>query len=112
MLTESKLEDARRFAGLGFSVIPLKHGEKTPAIASWTKYQTEKATDDDLVRWFGNEEKEGAKNIGIVTGRVSGVVVVDTDCPAAEQWAEAHFAGNGDEDQDREGRLSSVLSSR
>ena len=66
------------------SIIPLKRGEKLPS-RGWKAYQTRHATDAELVGWFaGAEGRE--QNIGILTGRVSGVIVVDTDNPPAEAW--------------------------
>ena len=64
----------------GFSVIPLKPRNKIRAIKSWKPYQTIYATDEELEIWFGN----GAENnIGIVTGEISGIAVVDLDSAKA-----------------------------
>jgi hypothetical protein len=62
-------------------VIPLKPGSKLPGLASWKAYQDRKPTLDELERWFA----ETANNVGIVTGKVSGIVVVDVDGPAGEE---------------------------
>jgi archaellum biogenesis ATPase FlaH len=83
------LEWARLYKAKGFSVIPLKHKSKIPAIESWKEYQTRKATDDELNRWFGNSSNF---NIGIVTGKESGIAVIDLDSERAVQFArENHF---------------------
>lgn len=71
------LQWARAYLSLGWSVIPLRPGDKKPSI-KWEKYQTERPTDDDLVRWFG----DGKKNIAIVTGTISKLAVVDIDTSA------------------------------
>jgi hypothetical protein len=85
------LEQARRFVGLGLSVIPVPRPQagvlagrpgdgKVPAIA-WREYQTRVATDDELVAWFGEP-----MNIAVITGVVSDAVVVDADSPDALRW--------------------------
>ena len=58
----------------GLSVIPLRHGEKTPLI-KWERYEKEPPSIAEARKWF-----EGTDNIAIVCGRVSGnLVVVDFD---------------------------------
>ena len=95
---EGTLESARRLLGLGFSVIPLDHPDdpiandanqrgKVPAI-KWAPFQQARATDDNLVAWFGNGRK---RNIGIVTGAISNIVFVDTDTADADAWAEVNL---------------------
>lgn len=79
----------------GFSVIALDHPDaplaKNPndvgkvPVAAWKLFQDARASDDNLVRWFGNGTP---RNAAIVTGAISGVVVVDCDSPEAEDWAE------------------------
>jgi len=60
---------------LGFSLIPIR-ADKTPLI-EWKKYQNEKADKHTVYNWFF--ERYPNCNIGIVTGRVSKIVVVDAD---------------------------------
>lgn len=69
------MEGFREYAEYGFSVIPLRRGDasKKPAV-EWKKYQDEYPSDLELIRWDA-----GSYNIGIVTGRLSNVVVVDID---------------------------------
>jgi hypothetical protein len=81
-----RLEVARRLSALGFSVIPVGP-DKRPTI-SWLAFQQARATDDNLLSWFGNGQD---RNIGIVTGRISSIVVVDTDNEEAEGWAHANL---------------------
>ena len=65
------------YAARGFSVIPCKVAGKAPR-CNWKKYQTEKASDDQIREWFADcDEAETA--IGIVTGKISGVTVLDLD---------------------------------
>jgi hypothetical protein len=66
-----------------WSIFPvcLSQGEnridKKPAVA-WKEFMERQATDDELHKWF-DEPKYNA--IGLVTGKISGVVVVDVDSP-------------------------------
>ncbi len=70
--------------GRGWSIIPLRWGTKLPAIRSWTEYQQRPATFEQLEQWFDRPE---LFNVGIVTGRVSGIFVLDCDSPEAIGWA-------------------------
>ena len=54
----------------GFSVIPIKPNKK-PYI-KWERFQSEKADLDQIRSWW---KKWPAANIGIVTGKISGVMV-------------------------------------
>lgn len=58
-----------------FSVIPLIPGDKKPSI-KWEPFQTKRPDKPTLVSWFGNNPKA---NIGIVTGKVSDLFVIDLD---------------------------------
>jgi hypothetical protein len=61
----------------GFSVIPLKQRSKDPLPGfEWKKYQTERAGEEDIKLWFENHPE---RNIGIITGSISGVDVWDID---------------------------------
>lgn len=66
-----------------FSVIPLVPKDKKPLIP-WAEYQKRYATDEELKEWFGNGSQN---NIGIVTGKISGIAVIDFDTPEAVQYA-------------------------
>jgi hypothetical protein len=69
------LTAALQYEKLGFSVIPLKTGEKVPMI-DWKEFQTRRATDAEIAAWWVKWPKS---NIGIVTGTISGICVVDLD---------------------------------
>ncbi|NJD37236.1 MAG: DNA primase [Geobacter sp.] len=69
---------AREYAARGISVIPVRHKDKKPSI-SWKKYQQEHPDDETLVEWFSDAKM----NIGIVTGSISGITVVDFDTEEA-----------------------------
>lgn len=66
-----------------FSVIPVGT-DKKPTIEKWKPFQTRKPTKYELQQWFGNGSKN---NIGIVTGAISGIAVVDFDSPDAVKLA-------------------------
>ena len=72
---------------LNFSVIPIRPKDKIAAIP-WKSYQTEHSTHQELEEWFANGHDY---NPGIVTGAISGIVVVDTDTAEGEQWAAEHL---------------------
>ncbi len=61
----------------GFSVIPVKPTKK-PFI-KWEKYQTERAEPDQIRAWW---KRWSDANIGIVTGHISGLDVLDVDTKA------------------------------
>jgi hypothetical protein len=54
---------------------------KVPAIA-WREYQTRHPTEHEIREWFG----VAAMNIAVITGAISGVVVVDADEREALRW--------------------------
>lgn len=64
---------AAEYFDRGWSILPLRG--KHPAVPSWRKYQAKRAALDELRNWFHDSKS----NVGIVTGRVSGLVVVDCD---------------------------------
>lgn len=80
----SILEWAKKYKDKGFSVIPITLKEKFPAIESWKEYQNRHATNDELEKWFGNGSRN---NIGIVTGGISGIAVLDFDSKEAIQYS-------------------------
>lgn len=66
---------AAEYFDRGWSVLPLSG--KRPAVPSWRDFQSTRATLNQLQEWFGS----GNANVGIITGAVSGLVVVDCDTP-------------------------------
>jgi hypothetical protein len=93
----TQCEIAHRLRTLGLSVIPIpiaragvppgRPGDgKVPGIA-WKDYQTRLPTAHEIDHWF-----DGAPmNLAIVTGAISGVVVVDADDLPALRWATKHL---------------------
>lgn len=79
----SIIEQAIEYAEKGFSIIRLREREKKP-MAEWKQWQWQRPNPKQVEIWF---KKTPNANIGIVTGTISGVAVVDTDTEAAEQYA-------------------------
>ena len=67
---------------LGFSVIPLKSRSKQP-LGLWKQYQSRRADRETIERWADDVDR----NVGIVTGQVSNLVVLDFDDKEAEAEA-------------------------
>lgn len=59
----------------GWSVIPVHRGEKHPMVR-WAEYQTRCPKRDEVQTWY---TRQPDANVGIVTGSVSGIVVLDVD---------------------------------
>jgi RecA-family ATPase len=70
-----------------WSVIPVRARDKRPAIGQWREYQLEPAAHETVAQWAAND----TLNAGIVTGAVSGLIVLDLD--NAEAIAEAEKRG-------------------
>jgi len=75
-MTATKMQ-AAAFAYLrrGWSVIPIQPKSKLPA-TSWAPFQQRLPTEQELAGWF---DRWPDMNIGIVTGAVSGLAVLDVD---------------------------------
>lgn len=69
------LEHALQYYDYGFSVIPIIPGKKKPLI-KWQPYQKERATKEQITEWWTQTPNA---NIGIVTGKVSNLFVIDLD---------------------------------
>ena len=66
---------ALRYHARGWSVIPIEPHGKRPLVP-WQEYQSKAARKDEVEAWF---DARRAANVGIVTGAVSGIVVLDVD---------------------------------
>jgi predicted XRE-type DNA-binding protein len=74
---------ALEFAGLGWGVIPLKSKSKQPLIA-WRALQHRKLNEREIVEIF---EQNPDANLGVITGRVSNLLVLDADAPdVVKKW--------------------------
>lgn len=88
MLIQESQDRLLRYQRLDLSIIPLVHKEKHPAI-TWKLYQSERVTESVLLGWVNRSKAN--YNFGIVTGAISGVIVVDADSPEAVAWVEANL---------------------
>jgi hypothetical protein len=79
------LESALALAGAGFQVFPLQFASKEPLRGS-RGFKDATGNAAVLRRWFGSRME---RNIGIRTGAVSGLWVLDVDDPAALAALEA-----------------------
>ncbi|GAI81389.1 unnamed protein product, partial [marine sediment metagenome] len=60
-----------------FSLIPLATNTKLPIKGfRWKGYQYKRATIEEILNWYTNF---GDINIGVITGRISKLVVIDVD---------------------------------
>ncbi len=72
--TNQKLEQALFLAKeLNFSVIPI--GTDKKPLIEWKPFQSQRASEEQIREWFSKPEV----NVGIVTGKISNLVVVDID---------------------------------
>jgi Bifunctional DNA primase/polymerase, N-terminal len=69
------LNQVLKYQQRGFSVIPIQPKEKKPLVA-WEPYQTDRASEETLTQWFTSWPDA---NVGIVTGAISDLVVIDCD---------------------------------
>lgn len=69
------LEAAIDYRARGWSVIPVIRGTKRPAVR-WLSYQEQPPGETDIRNWY---RRWPDANVAIVTGGVSGLVVVDID---------------------------------
>lgn len=73
----------RMVSGYNLSILPLKPKTKVPGIATWEPYQSAPPSPKELEEWL---DKYPNYNVGIVTGEVSGLVVLDVDSCEAEEF--------------------------
>ncbi|MBU4292588.1 MAG: bifunctional DNA primase/polymerase [Actinobacteria bacterium] len=59
----------------GYSLLPLKKNSKIPCIY-WKQYKDKRANFDDVLGWY---KKFDNPNIGIITGGISSLTVIDVD---------------------------------
>lgn len=75
MTNQSMLQFALKYLAAGFNVLPIKPREKIPAI-EWERFHTQRQTVEEVTRWWTQWPDY---NIGIITGEISGLTVVDVD---------------------------------
>lgn len=73
-------EIATEYANFGWSVLPVKPEEKRPVMTNWRQYTKTRPPVKVVESWF---TKLSGVGIGVATGRVSGIVVLDVEnyCP-------------------------------
>ncbi len=74
---------ALKYLAMGISVIPLRPKDKIPSIPSWKEYQTRLPTVEEVTSWW---TKEPQSNIGVVTGAVSHLAIIDLDGPEGIEY--------------------------
>lgn len=82
---------ARGYLTRGWSVVPL--WGKLPAISAWKEYQSRLPTPGEVEAWFLTEVQPPS-GLGIVTGKLSRLVVVDCDSPADATYWQENFPGS------------------
>lgn len=92
---------AKEYVDRGWSCFPLSISEKRP-LAKWKRFQSEYPLEDEIDDWIdngaprtdaetGNEiGREPLYNLALVTGAISGFVVVDCDTEGAVEYAKAN----------------------
>ena len=71
---QETLRVARDYAALGWHVVPVRPGEKMPAVL-WADYSTRAATADEITNWFS----VGGYGVGLVQGATARTIVLDFD---------------------------------
>lgn len=80
-------ERAEQLRARGLNIIPLPLRCKIPGAGfTWKHLQKRRVTDQEAQHWFASDT-----NIAILTGAISGVVVVDTDSPEGEAWVQTNL---------------------
>lgn len=80
----SLLEEALKYLNkYKFSVIPIRQGSKKPYI-DWKEYQKRLPIEEEIKKWWSQWPRA---NIGIITGQISGITVIDLDNPEALGYA-------------------------
>jgi len=74
-MKNDKPEIAEAHIKAGRSILPLISNDKKPN-GSWLKYQKEKMTPEEAYKYF---EDNPDANMGMVTGEISGITVIDID---------------------------------
>lgn len=80
-------EQALAYHANGYSIMPVKT-DKRPALPAWKQYQTKQPTDDQVLQWFSNN----TANIGIITGKISTISVIDIDNKGGQQQCDDMFS--------------------
>jgi hypothetical protein len=69
------LEAALEYLKRGWAVVPARERAKWP-IVRWQRFQQEMPTEEQMMRWY---ERWPKANLAVITGEISGIVVIDID---------------------------------
>jgi hypothetical protein len=83
----TQLSSALTYLSRGFSVIPVRP-DKTPFI-KWEEFQKRRPTEDEIRQWWA---KWPNAMIGIVTGSISGIDIMDTDSQEADEEFQGYLS--------------------
>src|SRR5689334_15978257 len=97
---KNAFDSVREYTRKGCSVIPLRPRGKKAAVA-WKILQQRKATSHEVENWPNNIPNA---NIGIVTGQISGVMVIECDSTKASDRFVASYPEAKNTLQARTGR--------
>lgn len=84
----SILNEALEYRKMNLSVIPV--GKDKKPLISWKEYQDRHATEDEIKKWWMDYPNA---NVGIVTGKISGIAVLDCDSQDAISAFLAQYKG-------------------
>lgn len=70
------MSTALQYYDQGLCILPVRPGEKRPYLDQWRKYTQERPTRESIQKWFETLMNPG---IGLVTGKISNLVVLDLD---------------------------------
>lgn len=76
------------YLDLGWSIIPVSPSTKRPCITTWKEFQTRQPTLQEVEAWL--KAKPDA-HLALVTGALTGIVVVDCDNEEAKRFAADNF---------------------
>lgn len=82
-----KMQWAFWYAQKGLSVIPIVPGDKRP-LGKWAQYQRERAAPEQIKKWWTDTPDA---NVGIVTGEISDLAVIDIDSEEGQQNIEQYL---------------------
>jgi P4 family phage/plasmid primase-like protien len=85
-LEKTTLEYANEYYQKHLSCISLSPKTKKPSISSWEEYKKVPAGKKQIIDWFSNGHARD--NIGVITGKVSGIIVFDIDGQEARTYFE------------------------
>lgn len=81
------LDEALRYRNMNLSIIPV--GKDKRPLIPWKEFQERHATLEEITDWFTRPDT----NIGIVTGKISGITVLDCDSQDAINKFRAMYTG-------------------